>query len=320
MEPKAKWKVYDPAVPHVWSAVVGPFYLEVDRFNGYAEICEYGADDIGARLWHEQFQTPQDAADLMHLTEAELARRLEHAAGTMDGRELVAERCPNRGASIRADYQTNSYGISRSAMAPGRPGQRAAFDIGDEVYATDVAGKVHRGFIAPSTVTGCYLVKTTDAVGYFSEKSLEMVRRVGDVEDSPRFKVGDLVRSKEHGRLGVVDSLNVPFVAVRFPNTAVGSGGFEQVYDVEFEPYVLPPINSYADLAAVLDELPEGWRVEQEFLVYGEAAQKRLYWRSLPGTFRCRSGSFTCEWNKDLVGHHFYAGGLHRVLPPESGE
>ena len=309
----------------------------------------------------------------MRLTEAELARRLEHAAGTMEGGELVAERCPARGASICADYQTNSCGISRSAMAPDRPGQRAAFDIGDEVYATDVSGKVHRGFVAPSTVTGCYLVKTTDAAGYFSEKSLEMVRRVGDVEDSPRFKVGDrvvvarlsgfrsvpgVVRETRFGicdvdfdngtftryaegllqpesqRLKVGDLVRVPFAgSVRVGIvTAVPEEQYvcfnvkvdctKHVYAAcDVCPYTLPTINSYAELAAALDELPEGWRVER---CRKSGDGWCCFSRNADGTYRERAGVELCSWTRrELlagINESRYPEATHRVLPPESGK
>lgn len=92
--PKAKWDQYteEHEGSDVWTAAVGPFYLEVIGGRGAAELCEYDHDAacVGETLWSGTLTTPCDIVDLMLLAEAELERRLRGAAETMDGKELVA--------------------------------------------------------------------------------------------------------------------------------------------------------------------------------------------------------------------------------------
>jgi hypothetical protein len=84
-KPKAEWKV--DACGEEWSAEVGPFGMVVAPHNGSIELWQR---DPLERLWLETQPTPCDAADLMRLAEAELARRIEHTAETMDWTQLVA--------------------------------------------------------------------------------------------------------------------------------------------------------------------------------------------------------------------------------------
>lgn len=91
-QPKAKWSAYDEDTKRIWTAAVGPFYLEANTADGYAELCSYDFESasIGEQLWKQPVSGPCDITDLMRLAEAELARRLRHAAETMDGNGLVA--------------------------------------------------------------------------------------------------------------------------------------------------------------------------------------------------------------------------------------
>lgn len=92
-QPKAKWSPYDEDTKRIWTAAVGPFYLDVNANDGTCEIAEWEADSgtIGETLWEQDVPTPCDVVDLMLLAEAELERRLREAAETMSGEELVAE-------------------------------------------------------------------------------------------------------------------------------------------------------------------------------------------------------------------------------------
>lgn len=96
-QPKAKWSRYEDS-QQVWTAIVGPFYLDVDGETGDCEIAEWDAESasIGRTLWEHHTPPPCDVVDLMRLTEDELARRLHGAAETMDGKELVAKPEPRR--------------------------------------------------------------------------------------------------------------------------------------------------------------------------------------------------------------------------------
>ncbi len=85
MEPKAKWSEVFVATGE-WSAEVGPFTLEIGRNLGRCEIWHHGHR---TSIWSRIVSTPCDVADLMRLTEAELARRLVKAAETMEGSELA---------------------------------------------------------------------------------------------------------------------------------------------------------------------------------------------------------------------------------------
>lgn len=97
--------------------------------------------------------------------------------------------------------------------------------------------------------------------------------RVRDLLDvvAPSFKVGDLVRGCRSRRVGVVENTSGhPNIFVRFVNSGrVEERELSYVAVIEplshvavIEPYQLPPIKTYADLADVLDELPEGTVLE----------------------------------------------------------
>lgn len=74
--------------------------------------------------------------------------------------------------------------------------------------------------------------------------------------EAPRFKVGDLVRDTYGG----IGRISKRFSASMFE--VVFRHRIRNRADDELKLYTLPPINSYADLANVLDELPEGVVVE----------------------------------------------------------
>lgn len=95
-QPKAKWSPYDEDTRRIWTAAVGPFYLDVNANAGTCEIAEWEADSgtIGETLWEQDVPTPCDVVDLMLLAEADLERRLRGAAETMRGEELVATPAP----------------------------------------------------------------------------------------------------------------------------------------------------------------------------------------------------------------------------------
>jgi len=164
MQPKAKWKKCDWR--NAWTAVVGPFHLEISPSSGECLLSQWDGHEVGAALWRDTRTVPCDVTDLMRLTEAELARRLEDAAETMDGRDLVAPPFPVQ--SMRVEGAANRMGVCASKW------QR--------------------------------------------------------------------VRSTWH--------------KVLFTDGVVGP-----LFDENATPYTLPSITSYADLADVLDELPEGWRI-----------------------------------------------------------
>lgn len=88
-QPKAKWERGD--VDSEWYCEVGPFGLVVSTAVGRWELWQKDPLTLLADNGDEPHVLPCDAADLMRLAEAELARRLHGAAESMDGRELVAE-------------------------------------------------------------------------------------------------------------------------------------------------------------------------------------------------------------------------------------
>ena len=92
MEPKARWSQW-ANIDGDWTATVGPFRLDVAAQAGW---CCLSHRDPYLPLWEQKVATPCDVTDLMRLTESELARRLEKAAATMDGGELVAAPYPGR--------------------------------------------------------------------------------------------------------------------------------------------------------------------------------------------------------------------------------
>ena len=270
-QPKAKWTKASGS--EVWSAFVGPFYLEVNPPG-----CSLREVSTLAVLWEHIGPVPCDAPDLMRLTEAELARRLEGAAETMDGGELVGEpatatppagtiRIPQALAeAIDEDLEANRRYAETTAWGDKMWGDAAAeagprFKVGDRVTAKPFTRLRDTMIAAVGTITAtagdCAIVKFA--------RNAEVRAHQTDLElyEAATFKVGDLVRTVDFG-IGCVVAVNTTgpqdwwLHEVRFDSLPKNMW-----YPATgLQPYTLPPITSYADLADVLDELPKGWRVK----------------------------------------------------------
>ncbi len=250
--PKAKWSEVFVSTGE-WSATVGPYTLEVGRNLGRCEIWHQGHL---TPIWSRAVPTPCDAADLMRITEAELARRLTAAAETMDGNELLGPSQAERFMTL-PDGSTTSNDVFGHAQ---RPGSSSWF-----------------------------------------EKHLPQI-----VSEPTPFEVGDFVRERYDRRVAIVQK--------------VVDGGachleFGYFHACALEPYTLPPITSYADLANTLDELPEGARVEVT-----SVRGTTLFKREARNNYRCRdhgdvvwryATALTCLRDKLLP----MPAGI-RVLPP----
>jgi hypothetical protein len=110
-----------------------------------------------------------------------------------------------------------------------------------------------------------------EAVGVFPPKNLALV----EVRtERSRFKAGDLVREKYDRRVAIVQQV-------------VDNGAchleFGYFHACALEPYTLPPVTSYADLANVLDELPLGTIVEVT-----SARGVARFRRDSPKLYRCQ--------------------------------
>jgi hypothetical protein len=366
--PKAKWtKLHTDA----WDARVGPFFLDVDACTGRCRISEWRieTESIGSVLWQQRLPTPCDVPDLMHLTEAELARRLEQTAETVDGSGLVApsaaEKFMDLGDGSKTsddvfgdtpDSSTMTYdevvewadNVSASLPEPNFkvgdlvtvtekvgcgtsddfvPGQKLKvikrdgaaslwhvfspetdfrrvvsarilkpwhdepqFKVGDRVMSFDGSPSRHiTGTVAK------YVAETEDYVVHLDDGTRLVCNTrhlVSACSLEPRFKIGDLVCVLWHDgiRVGAVTHITTDASGKR-PLFSVTINGDVATYHPDgLNAYTLPPINSYADLADVLDELPEGWRVEQNFVVYGDRC-RREHWRDADGTLHTRAGS-----------------------------
>lgn len=293
MHPKARW-TRGKRLPLAWTSKVGPFHLEVDTEIGRCELCEYDPDntDPGPSLWIHYAPTPCDAADLMRLTEAELARRLEETAGSMDGRGLVAE--------------------TKRAISSAGP-RRDADDDEDYCGCGDCSE------CCPRDVWDAKIASAVDTIARLSKSPTDLV---GTPTFEPRFKVGDLVLvlGADIGRVAGVSGPAAisPLYLVEIDSE---SATYRQV---SLSPYTLPPITSYADLADVLDELPEGWRVE---CLIERTGWRSVYSRQTEGGQPVYRGVSGAEWTTItrpragwLDNNYAFQYTRSSVLPPEGAK
>lgn len=338
MEPKAKWfEVF--VQTGEWSAEVGPFMLEVHCRGGRCEIWQNNHYQM---LWSQTVSTPCDVADIMRLTEAELARRLVKAAETMKGSELavassadITETFTQRLLQMRAhDVRPVSCALAPAGWQVAETGEDdAPFELNDQNQLTaEALGassnsaqhiELEPGHVAlvpapargkPRMLTeqlrfkvgdqvtarrGTQLRDTMlDAVG-----TVQQLRDAGTlvvaygtcssvtcwpvslekVDDEPRFKVGDLVRTKHPPRVGVVA---VPRYTNEHSLVDFADLKNETIDNADLEPYALPPITIYADLADALDELPLGTVLE-----VGSARGTTLFKRDAANRYRCQHPS-----------------------------
>jgi hypothetical protein len=343
MEPKAKWSVLY-AESNEWAAEVGPFVLQVAPRVGRCEIWQ---DKPSYRIWEHLAPTPCDVTDLMRLTEAELARRLVTTAETMEGGELVASALQaGLAANDRAEHNIpdshrdpifndeDDVPVVRSTPKP-----EMKFNIGDRVECLDTylwqwhAGTVRSRYFKPES----YRVTCDDGFeGLFKTAHLRAIatppatnpapeqprHHPRAISEWPRFNIGDLVRVpfSAVSRVGVVTA--VPEDEYVCFNVSID--GVKHVYATcDVHPYTIPPINSYADLADVLDELPEG--VVVEFKERGcYPVQSRRSGASYEARLPLNAGYEPTPWSaSELLGGRS-AKSVHatcRIVPPsEVGE
>jgi hypothetical protein len=377
MQPKAKWT--KPSGSEVWSAFVGPFYLEVNP-----PACSLREVSTLAVLWEHVGPVPCDAPDLMRLTETELARRLEDAAETMDGRDLVARGADETGTGtlvfadkpIYVDAQRHHDELT--AWGDAKWGASPQFKVGDlvrtqhgvavvtEVFTEATAfasdgcdGRLRNEEITPYTLPpirsyselataldelpdGWRIARTIcrkpemhrdcieclepykytewsthSSIDLTEEYPEDCSHRVRPPAVRPRQLAQrpnhlDLVRCKTTCLVGWVEFVDSDgFCHLRFDNIHRPVGYWPD----ELLPYTLPPINSYADLADVLDELPEGWRVkmvaEDGWFVYRRADDRYESKNDMSAMGFTRPAFVSVCSN---VGHAAFS-----VLPPERG-
>jgi hypothetical protein len=94
------------------------------------------------------------------------------------------------------------------------------------------------------------------------------------VDEEPRFNVGDLIRTRHRRRVGVVA---VPRYTNEHSLVDFADLKNEIIHTADLEPYALPPIKSYADLADALDELPLGTALELKVSGYYPVYTRRTH-------------------------------------------
>jgi len=308
MEPKAKWHKLSA---HCWRAEVGPFRLEVILDDGECQIADA---KTYAQLWFQKVATPCDVTDLMRHTESELARRLEKAASTMDGGELV----PRTLAAVAKEFMSLGDGQSTQDDVFGdthsptgwsyvETSTEPRFKVGDRVQ--DTTGELGSGRVYSTNArTNTYGVEFDSGnSGPLSGQFL--------VHEPPRFKVGDLVRTKFSVSVGVVAEIVSDRVS-----TFVSKDYASRICNSSLTPYVLPTITSYADLASVLDELPEGTVVEVSWKGCSPGQFRRDVTTAGEWFTRLGSGKWVhsskLQWRSKAVSE----GAVWRILPPSEVE
>lgn len=296
MEPKAKWTRRGNA----WTAVVGPFHLMVTPKNGGCEICDSDTSTspvtAGALVWDNRdnpLPTPCDVTDLMRMTEAELARRLTGAAETMRGEGLVATECvamippPAMGKTRTFDPQP-----ARAAAKPA-PTSPKPLKVGDRVsvYCYTAAKRVLGTVTHYDSANHRYTVDNDLGMwGVFDADNVEPAQ--------PRFKVGDLVRiDRKRPVIGGVAEL--PARGDRWFGVNTGLKHLVYAAAEELTTYTLPPIASYADLADVLDELPQGVVVEMR-----EVGCYPVMVRRAPDGYEARYTHVSVPWSASRLIDH----------------